>query len=483
MALFGRNDDLPTLLRRIDTRDWKDLADKKSVLEALALHGDLRGDEYVRLLLSADTDVARFALDRIGQAKTPRLVDDFLEALHRTPQPRWRPLVMALHRLPSDALLARLERMVEAKRPEHRVAAIEVIAGHPAPRNAIALLRRAVRDTEEAIRVRAVQVLGQDARALEIRPLLRELIDQEDEAMRHAAIEALARDPDASLIEPFFELLPNQPGKIQDAMLRGLKRMLGQATEHLDRALECILPILAAEDKRLREAAAQLLTAMPDKLSVLRRFLRYAKGLAFWLRDRAFGAIASVADDIVEAILALLEDEDADVVVGAIFMAGDSRDARLFEGLKLVVAREWDWWVKLPALELLAKFPFREVTPILVDRLEDEDLRTAALAALGRRAEPLTLPHVLRFLGHERRGLRRTALAALEGFKDPAAIPPLFDLARRDRDGECRLVALELLDGLGAEGVAAAAALREESKALAPDAGPVTLELVRREIE
>jgi HEAT repeat protein len=482
MALFKRNDDLPTLLKRIDARDWKDVAEKKAVLEALGQHADLRGEEYARLLLSADTDVARFALDRIGQSKTPRLVDDLLEALHRTPQPRWRPLVMALHRLPADALLARLDRMVEAKRTEHRVAAIEVIAGHPTPRHAPGLLRKALKDPEEAIRIRAVQVLGQDGRAPEVRPILRELIDQPDEAMRHAALEALARDPDPSLIEPFFELLPNQPPRIQDAMLRGLKRMLGQATEHLDRVLECILPILSADDRKLREAAAQLLTAMPDKLAVLRRFLQYAKGLAFWLRDRAFGAVASVADDVVEAILALLQDEDFDVVVGAVFMAGDSRDVRLFEGLKLVLAREWDWWVKLPALELLAKFPQREVTPILVDRLEDEDLRTAALAALGRRAEPGTLPHVLRFLGHERRGLRRTALAALEGFKDPAAIAPLLDLARRDRDGECRLAALELLDGLGAEGVAAAASLREEAKALAPDA-PVTLELVRRETE
>jgi HEAT repeat protein len=148
-----------------------------------------------------------------------------------------------------------------------------------------------------------------------------------------------------------------------------------------------------------------------------------------------------------------------------------------------VLAHPWDWWVKLPALELLARFPERGVTPILLDRLRDEDLRTAALAALGRRAEHGTLPHVLAFLSHERRGLRRTALAALEGYKDPAVIPPLVEFVKRDRDGECRIVALEILDGLGAEGVAAAAALREEAKADSPDAGPLSLELVRREVE
>lgn len=483
MALFKRGDDLPTLLKRVEARDWKDVAEKKAVLDALATCGDLRGDDYARMLLSADTDVTRFALDAVARARTPRLTDDLLEALQRTPHARWRPLVMALHRLPPDMLLARLDRMIEAKRPEQRVAALEIIAGHPTPRHAAQLLRRALKDPEEAIRVRAVHVLGQDGRAPEVRPLLAELLKSEDEPMRHAAIEALARDPDPSLIEPFFDLLPNQPPRLQDLMLRGLKRMLGQTTQHLDRVLECILPILSAEDKKLREAAAQLLTAMPDKLAVMRRFLQYAKGLAFWLRDRAFGAVASVADDIVEAILALLQDEDPDVVVGAVFMAGESRDARLLAGLKLVLAHTWDWWVKLPALELLARFPDRGVTPVLLERLADEDLRTAALAALGRRAEPGTLAHVLPFLAHERRGLRRTALAALEGFRDPAVIPPLVEFVHRDRDVECRIVALEILDHLGAEGVAAAAALREEAKALAPDAGPVTLELVRREIE
>jgi HEAT repeat protein len=483
MALFRRTDDLPTLLKRLDARDWKDVPEKKALLEALGQHGDLRGDEYARLLLAADTDVARWALDRVGQAKSPRLVDELLETLQRTPQPRWRPLVMALHRVPGDALLARLDRMLDAKRTEQRVIAVEVVAGHPTPRHALGLLRRALRDVEEAIRVRAVHVLGQDARAPEIRPVLRELVEQQDEAMRHAAIEALARDPDASLIEPFFELLPNQPPRLQDLMLRGLRRMLAQASEHLERALECILPILSADDKRLREAAAQLLTAMPDKLYVLRRFLQYAKGLAFWLRDRAFGAVATVADDVVDAILQLLEDEDVDVVVGAIFMADESRDPRLFDGLCALLQREWDWWVKIPALELLAKFPRREVTPILVERLEDEELRTAALAALGRRAEPGTLHHVMRFLAHERRGLRRTALASLEGFKDPAVIEPLLDLARRDSDGECRLAALEILDGLGADGVAAAASLREEFRAISPDAESVPLELLRREAE
>jgi HEAT repeat protein len=171
------------------------------------------------------------------------------------------------------------------------------------------------------------------------------------------------------------------------------------------------------------------------------------------------------------------------VVVGAVFMAGESRDPRLFDGLREVLAREWDWWVKLPALELLARFPQREVTPLLVERLQDAELRTAALAALGRRAEAGTLVHVLPFLAHERRGLRRTALAAIEGFKDPAVVPPLLDFARRERDGECRLVALEILDGLGAEGVAAAASLREEFRGSAPGAEPVTLEMLRREAE
>jgi len=470
MALFKRGDDLPTMLKKLETRAYRDTAEKRELLAAIEQQGELRFEDYLRFLTGNDAELARWAGDRLAGQRNPRVADQLLAALQRLPAPRWRPVIQAFHKQPATAVAERIERMLKSKRLETRAAGVEVLAGHPEPRQVLTLLRLALKDGDEAIRVRAVQVLGQDTKAADVRAQLRELFAHADTAVREAAIEALARDPDPGLLEPFFELLPNQSPKLQDVIIRGLRRMLANEHRYNDRVLDCVLPVLSADDQRLREAAAQLLASMPDKLYVLRRFLQYAKGLAFWLRDRAFTAVCTVADDVVEAILQLMLDEDVDVVVGAVFMARDTRDPRLLDGLRQVLAAGWDWWVKIPALELLAQFDLPGVTEVLVAKLEDVELQTSALASLGRRAESRTLHHILPFLAHERRGMRRTALTALEGFREPILVPSLEQRVRAETDGECRIMALELLDGLGAEGVATAAALREELRLLKPAA-------------
>ncbi|MHC4549436.1 MAG: HEAT repeat domain-containing protein [Planctomycetota bacterium] len=479
MALFKRGHDLEGLLKKLESRGYKDAAEKKALLQELAGYGDLRADDYVRLLLGGDSELRRFALDRIGRCQNPRLIDQLLSVLQRSPRPRWKPLIMALHRVGAQGLAERLGQMLQSKRLDARAAAMEVLAGDPRPRNHTSLLKIALKDSEAAIRVRAVQILGSDATDAELRRLLRDLMLSQDEVVRPAAIEILARHPGPDVIEDFFDLLPNQPPKLQNLMIRGLQRMVAASGGLDEKVLERVLPLLAADDRRIREAAARLLASMRNQLDVLRRFLQYAKGLAFWLRDRAFTAVSTVADDIVEAILTLLGDEDVDVVVGASVMARDSRDPRVCAGLIDLLGRDFDWWVKIPALETLATFRGAEVTGVLLLKLTDRDLRNCALACLGRRADPATLPRVLEFLGHERRGLRRAALGALESFREPALIPHLERVARHDADGECRLVALEMLDGLGAEGVAAAAALRAESRALPAAGDGPTLTLVK----
>ncbi len=470
MALFNRGHDLESLLKKLESKNYRDSAEKRALLKELDNVGPLRADDYVRFLVSGDSDLGRYALDRVATCKNPRVVDQLLAALQRAPRPRWKPIIMALHRLPGQALADRLRPMMQAKRIEVRAVAMEVLAGAASPRDVVGLLKQALQDPEEAIRVRAVQVLGLGGRDPDIRKMLRDMFLHRDEPVRHAAIEALARFPGADIIEDFFDLLPNQPPKLQNLMIRGLQKLVAEEGSFSENVLGRVMPLLAADDPQIREAAAQLLASSPDKLGVLRRFLQYAKGLAFWLRDRAFTAVSTVADDIVEAILTLLGDEDVDVVVGATVMARNSRDPRLCDGLIRLLARDFDWWVKIPALETLATFDRPGVTDIIKSKLTDEDLRNCALACLGRRLEPGTQATIVEFLTHKRRGLRRAALSALENFKDPALIPHLEQVARGDSDFECRMVALEMLDGLGAEGVATAAALREEQRTI-PDSG------------
>ncbi len=459
MALFGRSEDRDALLKRIESKSYATVEEKRDLLRRLAGE-EVRQEVLLRLLLSDDADVARFAVEAFGRTRDPRAVDPLLGALGGLPRPRWRACIQALHALESPMLPDRLAQLLGAKRAEQRAMALEVLAAHPKAHEQLHLLKAALRDPDEKQRVRAVQILQGGLADAAVRHLLREQLSNSDDAVRHAAIVLLAQDPDPELIEDFFDLLPSEPARVQETMIRGLGRMLKGGGAIAERVLERMLPLLAADDERIRDAAAKLLAATPDKLALLRRFLQYAKGLAFWLRDRSFTAVARTSDDLTEAVRTLLADEDVDVVVGAAVMAQKCADPRLFEGLEGVVRRDLDWWVKVPVLETLATFDDPRVRRVLLWALEEEELATAALACLGLRSEPPTMPDVLRFLGDERRGLRRAALQALRAFKDPVLVAALEQVARGDRDGDCRMLALEILEDYGAQGIAAAESIR-----------------------
>jgi HEAT repeat protein len=473
MALFGggRGKEVEILLKRIEGKGYRGPGEKRALIQELGQH-ELRADLLMRLLTGGDADLARFAVEKLGTSRDPGSLDMLLGALQRVPRGRWRPIVAAIHRMNSPALDDKLGLMMRSKRVEAREAALEVIAQDTAWTRHLSSLKAALRDESNPVRARAVQVLGTGIEDHSVRRVLQELLYNPDDTVRHAAIEALSLRPHLDVIEDFFDLLPNEKPKQQDLIVRGIKKLLAAEGRVSEKVQDRILPLLAAEDERIRRAAAQLLGSIPDKLYVLRRFFVYAKGIAFWLRDRAFTAVSAVADDVTEAVLVLLEDRDLDIVVGATTMAGNSQDPRVVEGLWGVLEREdLDWWVKVPALENLAVIAHPSVEQMLIAKLDDPELRTAALASLGKRVQPSSLPHIQRYLTHERRSVRHAAIGALREYREAKVVRVLEEVARTDRDEECRMLALELLDENGAEGAVAAKSVRDDAKRPAPSAG------------
>jgi HEAT repeat protein len=151
-------------------------------------------------------------------------------------------------------------------------------------------------------------------------------------------------------------------------------------------------------------------------------------------------------------------------------MAAHSRDPRLFRALVDLLDSDLDWWIKVPTLETLVTFPHEGIHELLVGKLHDPELGPAAIACLGLLSQPQGLPHLVRLLDSERRGLRRAALRALDNYRDPVLLPTLERVASQDSDEECRVTALEMLDEYGAEGVSIAASIRGQQAAEAPAA-------------
>ena len=467
MALFGGGELSPdAILKRLESRSFRNPTEKRELLERLKQVGELRADLLMRLLMGGDPELSRFAVERFEGVRDPRVLDQLLQALGEARGGRERPILAAILKLDSPRLSERIGQMLASKRANQRRAGLEVLSQLPDWADHLQHIKTALRDEETALRKRAVQLLR---RAPEHSPawrLLREQLRNPDAVVRHEAIEAAAQNPDPELVEDLFDMLPEEPARVREVVFRGLARLMRQGGSTADRIFERVLPLLAAEDEGMRKGAATLIASMPDKLQVLRRFMQYAKGLAFWLRDRSFSAVAAVARDLGEALLDLMRDNDTDIVAGAVVMAGKSRDPRLLAGLEEVLQRDFDWWVKIPTLETVAGFQHPTVVMILLDALENEELRTAALGCLGKRGDPVALAAVTPFLTDPRRGTRIATISALPGFRDSAVIGPLEQVARDDPDHECRIRALETLEQFGPEGVSAAAAVREERRAV-----------------
>lgn len=484
MALFGRGNDKEKLLEKIAQRAWSSPAEKREWIDLLRQAGALKAPEYVALLLLGDPECKQFAIEGITALGDTRTLDYLLGKLGSTPASKWSPLIIAIHGLHSSALPSRVEKMLSARRPEHRIAAAEVLAADPRWHAQLSLVRRALKSEDPEVRRRVVKLLRLKVRDDAVHQLVRDQLHNPDDIVRHGAIEALANNPNLDVIEELFDLLPDEPTRIQDQIIRGLGRSIHGGGPFADQAIGLVLPLMAADNERIRMAAARLLASMPDKIAVMRRFMRWAKGIAFWLRDRAFHAVATVADNLGEAILDLLRDDDIDVVVGATAMASQCGDPCVVAGLsEIVCGTTHEWWVKINALEAAARFPGHEPNVILTLALEQEDLKPAAIACLGLRGDHKALPQIFPFLADPRRSVRLATLQAMTRIQAPEMVPQLDHVARTDTCNECRLRALELLDGLGPEGVAAAAAIRHAvQRANAAAAQAVELSMVNAEL-
>jgi len=462
MALFSRGSDKEKLLTKLLEKQWRSLDERREWLAQLGEQGDLKAPVYLKLLLAGDSDLKRFAIDGFARISDSRTLDLLLNKLTGEKQAAWAPLIEALHALESPALPSRIERLLKSKRASHHLVAVELLTSDHEWRSRLDLVKLALRCEEAPARKRAMRLVQTGLDDPSILYMVRELLHSDDEILRHGAIEALAGNPDLEIVEELFDLLPDEPPRLQEAIIRGLARSVRSGGEFADRVMELLMPLTAAEDDRIRNGAAKLLAAVPDKIRVMRKFMRWTKGIAFWLRDRAFSTVAQVADNLGEAILDLLGDQDLDVVVGATAMAAGCKDPRVVPGLaELVIGDRFDWWVKINALEAIAKYEGRQPSVILHQALEQEDLKPAAIACLAARKDPAALPKIFGFLQDPKRSLRLTALLALQHYEDPDVVPHVEHVARQDRDQDCRLRALELLESLGPRGVAAAASVRD----------------------
>jgi len=304
-------------------------------------------------------------------------------------------------------------------------------------------LKVALQDPVPAIRQAAVRILVRGIEDGAIRLMLLELLRDDDPVIRRQVVSALAQNPRPDVVEPFLERLSLEEPADQELVVEALQRLAGNPEARL---AERLMPVLANENDRVREAAVRLLIQMPNVTEILRSFLSYSRGQAFWLRDRAAASIMKISNDIVEPLSRLMRDAEEDIRIGALVMATSCRDPRIVPNALEIFLGHDSWWVRSIATEVLGHFPSPEIARALRSRFDDSDLRPSVIAALAKMHDgesEACLIDCLEDVGH---GTRMAALEALSPIKSSAIFRALRQVALSDPDPALRDKAVVILE-------------------------------------
>ena len=136
--------------------------------------------------------------------------------------------------------------------------------------------------------------------------------------IRHKVIQELSKTDSPELVEHFFARLALETKEVQDKMIATVSRLARNPELKIE---ERIIPELASESALSREVSARLLAQMPNKVEVIRKFLVYTRGIVFWLRERIFETMHTIAGSVADAVLELLMDEDPAIRIDSMFLA------------------------------------------------------------------------------------------------------------------------------------------------------------------
>jgi HEAT repeat protein len=460
VAVFGKSGNLATLLRRVQTQDFRTTDELETLLTRLEVHPDLRPKQIAWMVGHARHEVREFGRRRLLALRDREA--GIVELLFREVNGKSESIraeIMALaNRIDAKAVYRSLGRLLHSRQPEQRLAGLALIAAHADWREYLGPLKTALCDPELRVRYQVVQVLCTDPAIPAVKLLLRHLLHDEDDGIRRLAIAALAQHPDPDLVEPFLERLPFEGAREQAQMVRALTNLARTPEARIE---ERLLPMLADEDAQIRDSAVKLLREIPNRLSVIRSYIRFTRGLAHWLRERSYATFLQIAEDVLEQVAELMEDPDPEIQVGAMLLAAESGNPRAIPALRRILVTGTEWWVRILAVDCLARFPTPEVMTLLNKQVDNPHLRLAVVSALGKMKSSRAMPALLPCLGDEQITVRLMTLDALTELRFPEVADAVAQVALSDDEYSVREKATQVLEKLGSVGAQRLVAVKD----------------------
>lgn len=446
-SLFGKVSSQS--MERLRNHEYQNMKEKLELLNQLA-ESYPEPRQCVWMLAEKDGKFREIGTNIVLQDRSEKMLEAILAEIRKQEGSK-KYIIPVLVRLEPLGLVSYLKKAVASNKKEDRLLAMEIasqIKGSEKISHIFFILEEALRDPEEKIRYLAVHKLGFYTGKREIFFLLLPFLQDPCDKIRHAVIYSIAKIDSPDLVQPFLERLGKEPKKIEEVVIQTLTRLARTSDIDIE---EKLIPVLADENSVSREAAAKLLGELPDKRNVVRKFLLYTRGIAFWLRERIYESVGTVAAGVADAVLELLDDQDECIRIDAIFLAAYMNDKRIIPGLVRIVDSKLDWWVRVAAIDILVKFRVPNLQDILRDHHEDKDLLWAIISAYGEIQDTGTIDYLKKFLKHPLGSIRLASLRSLATMteKRPDILGWLQDIAETEADWVLRTEAQHILENKG----------------------------------
>jgi twitching motility protein PilT len=446
MALF--QSEIAETIKKLANKTFATPEERDELLARVEAAEGLRARDAAWMLFRPDRTVRESGARILGKLRDPETVDAFLAETRNKPEQAMRAAAAALFALPLPGIDARIAQLLVPPPKESK----EILELQDAARRLLLeapptggieqmLWQQAAAGTAEE-RLPFLNKLGTG----EIPPAAlgrwQQLAADPDRPIREKALEVLAARAPQAAVDVLVREMPRASYGTQQIIVDGLT---GVASRVGLPFAERLLPLVASGDAGTRTAVLKILLAIGDPAGVIRRYIGFAKSLAGFVRDRALDSLRAFGDQLVEPVIELLQDPDADTRAGAVAVATAFDDNRIVPAT-IGLLKDADWWLRISAADALGRLRDPRAVEPLVAVLADPDVKWAAVEALGRIADLRALPAMGKMLADPAPDVRIEVMQALRNFKHPQVRQAIMQMAQNDPERAVRARALDILD-------------------------------------
>jgi twitching motility protein PilT len=449
MALF--QSESKDSLKRLANKEFASAEERDALLARLTAADDLRARDVIWMLFRPDRAFRDTGAKILEKQRDPETLSMFLNEAKSKPEAAFRAAAALLFTLGIPGLETELPKILSPAKETKDALELQDLARRllleaPASRTLEPLLWQGAMAGSAADRLPFLSRLGTFELNERSGPLWVRLAQDTDMLIREKALEVLATRAPTSSIPLFVQQLPLVGYSVQQLLIEALTRAAAtQPPEFADQ----LLPLVASGDAQTRTAVLKILMGMRDTHDVVKRYIRFSRTLAGFVRDRALESIRVFGKLVIEPAIELLHDPDEDLRAAAIAVVSTFDDPRIVPAT-IGLLQDPDWWIRIAAAETLGRSKDPRAVEPLMTALSDPDVKWTAVEALGHIADPRALPALGRMLGDPLPNVRIEVMKALKHFRHPQVTQALSKIATGDPDRGVRIRAVDVLEEIAA---------------------------------